>query len=389
MRSPPHIASNGSVIRDSKETKMTERCSNCILPANLPGIYLDKKGRCNYCRSYEDERAHRPKSLEEKTEQRFAGIVERLRGKGDYDCLVPLSGGKDSSYILYVLANKYNLRLLAFNFDNGFQHPQAVKNIKTLVNSLGVDLVVYKPSQQKMLKLFRIFLSSAGEFCTPCNMLIQATKFRLAREYGIKAIMSGSFRKVDPGIAGLSPALYFDRKYYFGVAKGVLGRKEKKFYVVPSYPVTAICRLIGAAPQDVDVLNYLKPSFREMEDALYKIGWERPRGAMQHGDCLLDPLKDYIIYRRWGCTELTGLCSALVRNGEMSRDKAMKEAISDEQTEAPEVLPEFLQAIAMTESEFEDAIKHDFREIPNMRNTAYFRLAKAVVGKIARMRNRL
>jgi len=368
---------------------MTERCSYCILPRNLPGLHLDSEGRCNYCAAAEADRTLLSQGLDRKTEQKFAAIAERLRGKGKYDCLVPLSGGKDSSYILYTLTKKYDLRVLAFNFDNGFQHPQAVKNIRTLVNTLGVDLVIFQPSQHKMRKLFNIFLSRAGEFCTPCNMLIQATKFRLAREYGIKAIMSGSFKKVDPGIAGLSPALYFDRKYYFEVAKGLLSGREKAFYVVPPYPITAIRRLMGAAPQDIDVLNYLKPGFDEMEKTLRSVGWERPHGAMQHGDCLLDPLKDYLIYKRWGCTELTGLYSALIRNGQISREEALEKAQSSEQRDRPEGLADFLRAIEMTETEFEEAIKNDFRKIPNMRNTAFFRLARGLVGRVARIRNRL
>ncbi|MGD2094105.1 MAG: hypothetical protein PVH77_03760 [Phycisphaerales bacterium] len=367
---------------------MDKRCSNCILPANLPGINLDGNGKCNYCREYQGNNKESDLS-QDKTKERFEKIIESLRGKGKYDCLVPLSGGKDSSYILYVLVKTYNLRVLAFNFDNSFQHSQAVKNIETLVNNLGVDLIIYKPGQIIMRELFKTFLETAGEFCTPCNMLISATKFRLARQNGIRAIMSGSFKKVDPGIVGLSPALYFDRKYYFEITKKLLNKKEKYYYVVPPYPLTAFRRLIGTAPQDIDVLNYLKPSFTEMDTKLREIGWERPADAMQHGDCLLDPLKDYIMYKKWGCTELTGLCSALVRGGEMTRDEAIKEALAEEQSEPPEILPKFLKSIGLTESDFEESMEKDFRNIPNMRSTALFQLAKQIVGKVAKIRGRI
>ena len=368
---------------------MYKRCPFCILPANLPGIDLDKDGKCNYCRESETNRNKNTKLPVHQTAERFGAIVERLKGRGKYDCLVPLSGGKDSSYILHVLVRKYNLKVLAFNFDNSFQHHQAVKNIHALVNKLGVDLVIYRPRQDMMRRLFKMFLCTAGEFCTPCNMLIATTKFRLARQNGIRAIMSGSFRKVDPGIVGLSPALYFDRKYYFEVAKGLLTNREKGYYVVPPYPLTALRRLIGAAPQDIDILNYLKPSFTEMEETLREVGWERPAGVMQHGDCLLDPLKDYIMYKKWGCTELTGLYSALVRSGEITREEALKEALAKQQIGVPEILPEFLKAIGMTESEFEESLKKDFREIPNMRNTVLFQMAKKIVGKVAQIRGRI
>jgi len=368
---------------------MQDRCSFCILPTNLPGIDLDKDGKCKYCREFEMSLKQDALLSVYQTAEMFEAIVERLRGKGKYDCLVPLSGGKDSSYILYILVTRYRLKVLAFNFDNSFQHPQAVKNIYTLVNELGVDLVIYKPRQDMMRNLFRTFLRRAGEFCTPCNMLIATTKFRLAEQNNIRAIMSGSFRKVDPGIAGLSPALYFDRKYYFEVAKGLLNDREKGYYVVPSYPITALRRLIGTAPQDIDVLNYLKPSFTDMDETLREIGWRRPADAMQHGDCLLDPLKDYIMYKKWGCSELTGLHSALVRAGELTRERALKEALAETRVDEPEILHEFLRNIKMTDSEFEDSLKKDFREIPNMRNTVLFQMAKKVVRRFARIKGRI
>jgi len=368
---------------------MLERCSSCILPANLPGIDLDENGKCTLCRKGVVNRNDKPHFSRDQLEGRLQAIITGLRGKGKYDCLVPLSGGKDSSYVLHVAVKKYDLKVLAYNFDNGFQHPQAVKNMRTLVNDLGVDLLVYRPNPHMMRKLFRTFLCKAGEFCTPCNMLISATKFRLARQNGIKAIMEGTSNSLDPGIGGISPALYFDRKYYFEVAKGLLTNREKGYYVVPPYTFTALRRLTGLAPQTIDVLNYLNPSFAEIEETLRGIGWERPHGAMQHGDCLLDPLKDYIIYKKWGCSELTGLYSCLVRNGEMTREKALKEALAKEQSGPPAILPEFLKAVGMTEAEFQDALRKDFRDIPNMRQTFYFRLAKKVVKKAAKIRGRV
>lgn len=367
---------------------MLSRCSSCVLPSNLPGIDIDENGKCTLCRKGVTSHNNKPKVSQDQSEKNFQAIIERLRGKGKYDCLVPLSGGKDSSYVLYVLVKKYNLKVLAFNFNNGFQHPQAVRNIETLVSELGVDLIIYRANQDKMRKLFKTFLCKAGEFCTPCNMLIIATKFRLARQNGIKAIMEGTFGKLDPGVAGISPALYFDRRYYLEVAKDILTDREKKYYLVPSYPLTALQRFTGMAPQTIEVLSYLNPSFAEIEETLREAGWERPHGAVQHGDCLLDSLKDYLIYKKWGCTELTGFYSSLVRNGEMTREKALEEALAKEQSEAPAVLPEFLKAIGMTESEFQDALKKDFREIPNIRNTLFFRLAKKMIVKAAQIRGK-
>lgn len=365
---------------------MTNRCSNCILPSSLPGLTLDKNGKCAYCRKSDADRKSLPDLSPGQREGRFKRVIGRLRGKGKYDCLVPLSGGKESSYILYVLVKEYDMKVLAFNFNNGFQHPDAIRNIENLVAKLGVDLHIYRPSQDMLRRLMRAFLSKAGEFCTPCNMLISATSFRLARQNGIKAIMSGNAIATGPGLEGVSSSRYYDRKYYLTVARNLIKPREREFYLNPPYVRTAIRRLLGIDAQVINVLDYLQPTLKEIHDRLDSIGWKRPADAIQHGDCLLDPLKDHLYYKRWGCTEVTSLYSVLVRSGEITREEALKRALDEERTEAPPILREFLEAIGMTESEFNKASKKDFREIPNMRNSVVFRWAKKFVHNVERLR---
>jgi len=367
---------------------MSERCSLCILPADLPGVDLGGNGKCKYCRGAESDRGANRGSHSKRTRERFEKIIRCLHGRGKYDCLVPLSGGKESSYILYVLVKEFDLRPLAFNFNNGFQHVDAIRNIERLVDQLDVDLVVYRPQQHFLHKLMRAFLSKAGEFCTPCNMLISATSFRLAQQNGIRAIMSGNAMGTDPGLDGVSPALYYDRRYYLNIASGLLGPRDREYYMNPPYVRTAIRRFLGLEAQVINVLDYLQPSLQEIHDKLESIGWKRPAGEIQHGDCLLNTVKDHIMCRKWGCSEISAMYSVLVRNGEMSREEALKRATNEEHTAVPSILPEFLKAMDMTESEFDEACKKDFREIPNMRTTFVFRCAKMVLQKVEQLRGR-
>lgn len=365
---------------------MTDRCSSCILPTSIPALTLDQDGKCNYCRKFESKLADKEDSSNGQTKERFEAIIERMRGKGKYDCLVPLSGGKESCYILYILVKEYNLKPLAFNFSNGFQHDDAVHNIENIVDQLGIDLVIYRPNGQLMRELMRAFLSKAGEFCTPCNMLINATAFRLARQNAIKLIMSGNTSQTGPGLEGVSPALYYDRRYYLNVANDLIRRRERGYYLVPSYASTAIRRLLGIAPRVINVLDYLKPSLQQIHDTLESIGWKRPAGAIQHGDCLLDPLKDFLMCRKWGCSELTAVYSVLVRNREITRDEALRRALAEEHLEAPTVLSDLLKAIGMTEREFSETSKRDFREISNLRSNPFFQWARKLVHKVEQLR---
>ena len=94
------------------------RCTLCILPESFPGIRFDEEGVCNYCR-----RTLPPQQREirrARLRERFQTLIEKVRGRGDYECLMSWSGGKDSTYTLALLKEDLGIRVLAFTFDNGF-----------------------------------------------------------------------------------------------------------------------------------------------------------------------------------------------------------------------------------------------------------------------------
>ena len=119
------------------------RCSRCILPDTYPDIAFDDHGVCNYCRDYDEQWSGFDFN---KGEQHLKQIFKAaVRKKKNYDCLVPVSGGMDSSYTLYLITRVYKLTPLAVNFDNGFQTDLARNNLKRITTSLGVDLKVVAP----------------------------------------------------------------------------------------------------------------------------------------------------------------------------------------------------------------------------------------------------
>jgi hypothetical protein len=254
-----------------------------------------------------------------------------------------------------------------------------------LVNRLGVDLITYKPDLTMLQELFRKFLLGAGEFCTPCNMLIDSSGYRIARQNGIKVVISGEGRRHDPGLEGISTALYYDRKYYLNIARHIVRDRDLQHYIGPSYLTKALRRLTGQGPYGIRPLDYLRPSFKEMDNALQAVGWEHPADAVQHGDCLLNPIKEYLYYKKWGCNEVTGIYSALVRNQEITREEGLRMLLAEEHSGPPGFLDDFLRTIDVTHSEFEEALQRDFGDIPNMRSSTYFRMAKGFVSKVEQM----
>jgi hypothetical protein len=306
--------------------------------------------------------------------------MKRHRGKGEYDALVPVSGGKDSMFVLYGARRLFNLNVLAYNFDNGFQSPAATQNIRRAVQRLGTDLIVFKPREDLLNELYRTFLQRAGEFCSPCNTLIGAAAFRLARKHRIKAILLGGSQKHSSGILGVSMSMYCDRAYYKNVIDGRMNWGDLQKYVEASPLKRYLLRSVGRGAMGIDALEYFHPGINEMREILKKeIGWEETSEEIEHGDCFLNPLKDYIMNHRWGYSEVTQSYSSMVRNGELSRDDALREAEAAEQRTVPSILPAFLDRIGMSRKEFDESLQKHFTAFPNYRKSRMYRFAKGTL----------
>ena len=115
-------------------------CSRCVLDENIPDIFFDDNGECNYCKQYDALSKDYPRG--EKGQLVFEELISKIK-KGSrrkkYDCIVGVSGGTDSTYLLW-LCKKYDLRVLAVNIDNGWHSEIAVNNIKNSLDILKYDL---------------------------------------------------------------------------------------------------------------------------------------------------------------------------------------------------------------------------------------------------------
>lgn len=166
-------------------------CARCGLASNYPGVSYDASGVCNYCRSYEafkDKAQAYFKSMRE-----FEPIAAQMKAtrSGDYDCVVLLSGGKDSTYMLYQLT-AMGLRPLAFTLDNGYISDEAKANIRRVVNGLGVDHVF--GSTPAMNAIFVDSLQRFANVCNGCFKTIYTLATQLAREKGIRTVVTGLSR---------------------------------------------------------------------------------------------------------------------------------------------------------------------------------------------------
>lgn len=136
-------------------------CKRCILDSDIPQITFDEEGICSFCRIYDQLEENNPN--DETARKKLDTIVEKIKkdGKGkDYDCVVGVSGGVDSTYTLWTVV-QLGLRPLAVHFDNGWDSELAVKNIENLISKLGVDLRTYVVDWEEFKQIQIAFLQAS------------------------------------------------------------------------------------------------------------------------------------------------------------------------------------------------------------------------------------
>ena len=140
-------------------------CKNCVLPEAKPHIYFSDDGICNICIEFEKN-----KVIEEETkllETDLLKILKKHKSKGKYDVLAMCSGGKDSTSALYYMKTRYKLNPLAFMFDNGFESEEAINNVKSAVEALGVDFMFFKSNYMKDMFAKILETNSKAVICHP------------------------------------------------------------------------------------------------------------------------------------------------------------------------------------------------------------------------------
>ena len=171
-------------------------CSRCVYDDRVPGIKFDSAGVCNYCRTHDIMSEEYP--LGDAGAQRLATIVERIKAAGrgrKYDCVVGVSGGCDSSWMLVKMV-ELGLRPLAVHFDNTWNSPIATQNIYNVLERLGVELSTLVVNAKEYDDIYRSFLKAGvKDVEAPTDIGLAATLYRAADEHGIKYIIEGhSFR---------------------------------------------------------------------------------------------------------------------------------------------------------------------------------------------------
>jgi hypothetical protein len=177
-------------------------CMRCIVDSRVPDVTFNAEGLCNHCQTYLEQAEPPAIASAAQGEAKFLKLFKSGRGRSDYDCLCLFSGGKDSTAMLYHMAVRLKLKVLAFTLDNGFLSPEAHRNIERVTKHLGVDHVYAKPEWDLMSHLFQTAILQSdrslksrrlafmiGHICWPCFAMVSLFSVMTAVERGIPRII--------------------------------------------------------------------------------------------------------------------------------------------------------------------------------------------------------
>lgn len=312
-------------------------CSRCVLPEEYPGILFDAKGVCNFCK------IHRKESYLGK-EALVKEIQGRSRGKGSYECVVPVSGGKDSTYVLYYLTQVLGFKAIAVNYDNGFTHPQARENLKNVTDSLGVELVTVHGQHQKkvMAGNLRSFLKKPTAamvplMCTGCRVGIVGSACKVARARGVKLIIMGWSRIED---TPFKAAFLASRggSVVMGLVRQLLKNPRYLFYGGALTQVLDYLHSYSRIREWGRILQLLHPGIRQIaffdyieydpeliqKEITENVNWScpDPENSWQF-DCQIKSLQNTLYRSLVGFTASSDYLSAKIREGYVTRDDAL------------------------------------------------------------------
>lgn len=290
-------------------------------------IVFDERGWCDYCNNY-----HKNILPNWHTDvqgaQQLAELAEKIKadGKGrDFDCIIGLSGGLDSSYVAYVAKEKMGLRPLLYHVDAGWNTDQAVGNIEKLVDGLGLDLYTDVVNWEEMKDLQVAFLKSQiPDQDLPQDASFFSSLYKFARKHNIKYVITGTNFSTE---CCREPEAWGG---YLGIDKTLFGDIHRRFGKRPlkTFPLLDILvykgfyqRVLGmkvAGP-----LNYVPFTKKAAEDELERLfGWKRFQHK-HHESRFTRFYEDFWLPRKFGFEKRRAHFSSLIQTGQMTREAAL------------------------------------------------------------------
>lgn len=298
-------------------------CTKCIMDTTDPDITFDNEGICCHCHRYEQvakARLFEGQENKHKLDELINEISTRGRHK-EYDCVIGVSGGVDSTYVAY-LVNRFGLRPLAVHLDNGWDSELAVGNIENVLKKLDIDLYTHVVDWEQFRDLQLSFLrASTPDGEVPTDHAILATLYHVASHHGVRYIIMGT-NVISEAIMPLKWGYgYFDLKYIRGIHR-CFGSKKLSTYPCVSLPQLFYYRAVKKI-QMVSILNYISYDKKQaMETIQRELGWVN-YGGKHYESVYTRFFQACILPRKFSIDKRKAHYSNLICSGQMTREEAL------------------------------------------------------------------
>jgi len=345
-------------------------CARCLYPANAkPTIILDEEGVCSGCR-YHESRKHLEIDWEERQEV-FEEILDEARKmahqRGNaHDCIIPVSGGKDSQFQVWLLTKKYGMNPLLVKYNHAFNAPSGVANLETLVEKSGCDLERYTAGLDSVRRISRYMVEKVGDITWHYHAGIRTYPFQVAVARNIPLIIWGEHGFAElTGIVSLEDFVEFTKwtrkehdmrgiEAHELIGQGDITEKDIAPYVYPSDEDIARVGVRGIYLSNFIYWDGKKQAEKVMEEwGFQTVTYKRERTFNLHAklDDHANDIHDYMKYLKFGYGRGTDDASMEIRHGRMTREEGI-EMVRQYDATTPSTLPMYCDFMGISVEEF-------------------------------------
>jgi N-acetyl sugar amidotransferase len=341
-------------------------CVRCCMPETQEGLKFDELGICQACQSSE-QKIH-INWLERELELRKILESAKASAGNNYDCIVPISGGKDSVYQLHVLVKVYGMKPLAVTFSHNWYSETGWYNLQNALQEFNVDHIMFTPNRDLVNRIANRSLGAIGDACWHCHSGVGAFPLQAAVRFNIPLLIWGESIAESSGRASYKdPAHKFDREYFIKVS----AKRQPNEMVCETlserdlYPfnVPTIEEIQRVGVYGIHLGDYIFwDEERQTEFICQEYGWKETEmeGAYKgykSAECIMAGVHDFTCYLKRGYGRSTFQACFDVRNGLMSREEGFKLAQAID-SERPGALDYYLKITKLSEVEFYETLKN-------------------------------
>ena len=331
-------------------------CARCCMPVTAEALEFDEMGICQPCRSSE-QKMHMQWKLRR---AHLENIFKANSSLDYYDCMVPISGGKDSTYQLYMVKEVFGMKPLASTFSNNLLSEVGRYNLANAIRKFDVDHIMLVPRREVIKKLARKSLQLIGDSCWHCHAGVGAFPLRVAVIYGIKLLIWGESASENDGRATYENPIKFDRDYFTKISARYyaeelvdddLTTNDLIPYILPSYEEITKKGISGLHLGDYIFWD----DERQMEFVRDNYEWsegvvEGTYKGYKSVECVWAGVHDYTKFIKRGFGRGTDHASQDVRAGLLTREEGF-ELAKKHDVKKPEALNHYLKASNLNEKD--------------------------------------